>query len=873
MGWRRFVRRGWWDDERARELQAYLDIETDEHMARGLSREAARHAAQRKLGNPTRIREEIYAMNTIGLVDTLWQDLRYSARVFGRNPGFTAVAVLTLALGIGGATVIYSVIRNVLLDPFPYTDSSRMVDLLVRDTASGGRSGALRPSELLDYREQSDVFEDVIGTISATVMTLSAREGAELLAVSQVTPNAFGFLGVPALAGRAILTSDGRLDAPPIAVLSHKAWVSHFGSAPDVVGRTIMLDGAARTIVGVMPPRFTWHVADVWVPRPLRRDDPEPETAQFWFQARLKPGTTIEQAEAQMNVIASRRAREHPDQYPKQFHVSVVTVIDFVVGRFRGVLYMLFAAVGLLLLIACCNVANMLLARATARERELTLRAALGASRARLMRQLMIENLFLAFAAAATGCVLAYGGIKAVAYFLPQQGVPYEVELRLDSPALLFSLATAAATALIFGLLPAWHGARRDLVQGLKDAGKGTGTSFRHGWVRNGLIVGEVAISIVLLLGAGLLMRSFIGVVQTDLGFTPSNIALMRVRFPDGTYTTAPERLRYYREAVDRIRSLPGVIAVGQTSDWPLGGWSTEIERPGLPKLGPNDARFALCSEDYLHVLELGAIRGRLLSPADLSGAHKVAVVSQALVARYFGAEDPIGKSIRLTRLATVPDPVLDPTFEIVGVVKDVRNRGPQEEPVPAAYVPLTVTGSGRRLFVIRTAADPALLLHSLRHELRSIDRSVAVPDGIVLEAELRSMFAQPRFSLVILSAFAVTGLLLVAAGVYGVMAYVVSRRTQEIAIRMALGADRPQLLRGVLGSGAQLLGAGIAVGIVASIGTNRLLADQIGHTSPYDPFTMAGEVGVIVAVGLAACMLPALRAARVDPMAALRHE
>jgi putative ABC transport system permease protein len=894
MGWRRFLRRGWWDDERARELETHLAIETDENIARGMSPDAARDAARRKLGNALQIREEIYTMNTIGILDRLWQDLRQAARIFGRTPGFTAVAVLTLALGIGGVTVIYSVIRNILLDPFPYADSRRMVDLLIEDTASGsgviasgGRAiarGALPVPEFLDYQEQSDVFEEVIGTVSTRPMAMATREGTELLNVSLVTPNTFRFLGVPPLLGRGILDSDGAPGVPPIVVLSHEAWVAQFGAAPDVVGRTITLDGDARTVVGVMPPRFTWHVADAWVPSPVRPAAADPDPRRFWLQARLKPGVTLGQAEAQMNVIAARRAKAHPDEYPKQFRVAVITVIDFVVGRFRGVLYTLFGAVALLLLIACCNVANMLLARATARERELTVRAALGASRWRLMRQLFIESLLLAFVAAAAGCLVAYGGIRAVAYFLPQQNVPYEVELRLDQSALLVSLVTAVATALLFGLLPAWYGARRDLVGGLKEPGKGTGTSFRHGWVRDGIVVGEVALSVVLLLGAGLLMRSFMEILRSDLGFNPSNLVLAVVRFPVGAYTSASERQQFYEAAADRIGAVPGVSNVGLGSGWP--GWRTEIERPGMPRLEGVTARFTLCDERYLTVLGLGAIRGRLLTADDVSGARKVAVVNQTLVARYFGRQDPIGQQIRLTELAKVPEPatplarsgggwppVSDPTFEIVGVVRDIRNEGLREAPSSTAYVPTTITAAGGRLLTIRTSMDPELVLESVRRELRAVDRTIAVMYIGSVEAELSRAYAQPRFSMLILIAFAGTGLVLVAVGIYGIMTYVVSRRTQEIAIRMALGADRPRVLRSILRTGAQLLVAGAALGLLASRGTNRLLAEQTSNPPTSDPLMMTMAVVVILTVGLAASLLPALRAARVDPMTALRHE
>ena len=669
MGWRRFLKRGWWDQERARELQVHLDIETDDNIARGMSPDQARLAAHRKLGNPVRIREEIYAMNTVGVLETLWQDLRYGARLFGRNPGFTTVAVLTLALGIGGVTVIYSVIRNILLDPFPYTDSRRMVDVLIYDTSTGDFRGAMAANEFMDYQEQSDVFDGIIGTVSSRAMMMPTREGAETLAVSQVTPNTFSFLGVQPLMGRGILESDGASTAPPIVVLSYKAWVGKFGADPGIAGRPVTLDGNVRTIVGVMPPRFTWHVADAWIPRPLVRGDPE---RVFWFQARVKPGVALETAEAQLNVIALRRQPENRGDYAEQFHVSVVTVIDFVVGRFRGVLYTLFASVGLLLLIACCNVANMLLARATARERELTLRAALGAGRMRLVRQLMIESLLLALAGAAAGWLVAYGGIKAVAYFLPRQGVPFEVELRLEGSALLFSLGTAVVTAFLFGMLPAWPGARRDLVQGLKESGKGSGSS--QGWVRNGLVVCEVALSLVLLLGAGLLMRGFIARVRVDVGFDPSRIVIAQVRFPASTYTTAPAQQGYYRAAHERMGSVPGVSATGITSSWPFGGRSTDIERPGRTVQALKEGVFSLCSDGYLPALGVGATRGRLLTAGDISGARHVAVVNQALVVRHFGSENPIGQTIRLNRLATLPEPVPDPTFEIVGVVGDIPN-------------------------------------------------------------------------------------------------------------------------------------------------------------------------------------------------------
>jgi predicted permease len=876
VGWRRFFRRGWWDRERGRELEAHLEIETDENIASGMTPDEARYAALRRLGNVPRIREEIYMFNTIGFMETLAQDLRYGARQVRHNPAFTTVAVLTLGLAIGAVTVMYSVVRYVVLDPFPYADTSQLVDVVVRDQAQGDTvvRGPLAVDEFRDYQEQSHVFADVIGANGETAIW-TTDEGAEPFAMVHVTPNTFRFLGVPALVGRALGDDDARPDAPAAAVLNYRFWKARFGGDPGAVGQTIVLNDRPRTIVGVMPPRFEWNNADAWVTERLDRGMRDPVAAR-WFQARLKPGITLAEAEAELAVIAARRAREHPDEYPKQFRIQIIHVIDWVVGRYRAVLYTLFAAVFLLLLIACSNVASMLLARATAREAEMTLRAALGASRGRIVRQLLAESLLLALAAAVIGSLLAYGGVQTLRAVMPPQNVVREAVIRLDRPVLLFCLATGVVSTLIFGLVPALHSVRRDLLGGLRHGSKGVAAGSRRAGARNALVVAQVALSLVLLLGAGLLMRTFVRLVSVELGYDVGGIVVVPFGFPPGQYTTPEQRHAFLRRALERVRGLPGVVAAADIVGWPAPAGTTPREFVVTGGAGPRPDRamVRLCSEDYVALMGFKVRRGRALTADDVRGARHVAVVNEALVRAAFPGRDPIGSAITFPELERGSNAVARPTFEIVGVLNDVRNSGIREAATPEAIVPSTLWPGTVRVIVARTSLDPPLMLETLRREVKRLDRAVAVRSGGILADEIRNGFhAQPRFVLQVLSAFAGTGLVLVAMGIYGTLAYTVSRQRQEIAVRMALGADRRQVLGMVIRLGMRLVGMGVAAGVLASFGTNRLLVAQLWNITPHDPLTFAAAIGLVLLVGLAACYVPAWRAVRVEPMAALRSE
>jgi len=795
-----------------------------------------------------------------------------------RRPAFAALAVVTLALGIGSATTIFSVIQNVLLDPFPYTDARKVVSIQIHNSESsrpGGRT-FFQTAEFLDFQEQSTVFEEVIGGTGEDVL-LAIGDGTEQVTGGRVTPNMFRFLGVPAIVGRGLTAEDAKPGAPPVFVMAYKMWEKYHNLDPGVVGRTFVLNGTPSTLVGVMPKRFTKLAADLWRPVVLSRADPTIKDDYFMFQAKLKPGVTPEQARAEAEVIARRLATVYPRNYPKQFTVNLIPWVDSLVGQFKKTLYTIAAAVGLLLLIACGNVANMLLARSSAREREMAIRISQGAGLWPLIRQLLVESSLLALAGAVLGCILSYGGIKALVTLIPDGMIPREAEITLDAAALLFSLGVAMFTALLFGLAPALQTAKPDVVESLKGAGKGPGGGgFRGGRLRNALVVAEVALSLVMVTGAGLLIRSFLALQSIDLGLNPDNVLLVRLPLPRGQYTNPEKKALFFRQVMQRAESLPGVSASTVTISLPpYAGGRSEIDIPGKTHSDRWDAMFQLCGEGHFQTLGLRTLRGRLLSEAEVRAGRKVAVVNQMFVSRFFGQEDPIGRKVTVKTLASVPEsPVADPTFEIVGVTADAKNQGVQEPVMPELFLPYTITGAFDRAIMLRTAGEPLAMLNSVRKEVWAVDRGVALTTTGSLRGFMQQFtYAEPRFSMVLLGVFAGVGLLLVAIGVYSMISYSVARQTHEIGIRMALGAARIDVMKMVISGGFRLLGIGVVIGVATSLAASTVLASQLYGISSRDPLTMAAVVGVVALAGLAACYVPARKATRVDPLIALRYE
>src|SRR6266850_1943850 len=816
-----------------------------------------------------------------GTMETLGQDVRYALRNLRKTPGFAVVAILTLALGIGASTAIFSVIENILMEPFPYPDAQRYMSVQIHDTERsepGGRAGFSGP-EFLDYVEQNHVFDGVIANDRTDVLYRNG-EGTQRFNGNFVTPGTFEFLGMPALHGRVMQPADYEPGAPPVFVLRYKTWVKSFGADPGIVNKTFVLNGTARTLIGIMPPRFGWGDADMWIPdKPSRAASGKVVAGafpKFWFLlGHLKPGVSMKEAEADLTVVAKRLATVYPKDYPKHFTVQIESLTNLVVGRFKTTLYIVLAAVGLLLLIGCGNVANLLLARATAREKEFAIRAALGASRWRLVRQLLVESLVLALGGAALGALMAWGGLKALIAVIPPRIIPAEAVIRLNGTVLLFTLAVAVMTALVFGLVPALHVSRRDLVDPLRDSGKGTSGGFRRGRLRDAVVVLEVALSLALLVGAGLLMRSFVALRGVELGLSLDHVLVARLPLPPDRYKTAEQLAGFYRPLLARLKALPGVVEVTETSTLPpYGGIRSEVEVAGKTDPEKWKAVVQLCSEGYFAVVRIAFLEGRTFNEAEVSGARKVAVVNQTFARKYLGKVTPIGQRIRLAELANFPDKVEDPSFEVIGVVKDAKNQGLEEPPLPEAWVPYTVTGSGERGVLVRTVNDPLLMLSAVRREIWATDRNVALTFTGSLEGFISQFsYAGPRFAFLMMAIFAVIGLVLVTIGVYSVISYTASRQTHEIGIRMALGARRADVLKLVIRMGARLVVLGLAIGLVVSLALSRVIASQLWGVSPYDPVTLASVAAVLLLTGLAACWVPARRATRVDPLVALRYE
>ncbi|MGB8849043.1 MAG: ABC transporter permease [Candidatus Acidiferrales bacterium] len=894
------------EDHLNKELRFHIDQQIANNIAAGMSPEEARRRAQLEFGGLDRVKEEVRDTRWETHVENLARDFRYALRNLRKDRRFAFIAIFALALGIGASTVVFSVFYNLLFNAFSAKNASRLVVPVLQNADTAGQESAgvehltLRLADLDTIRNQNQVFENIVGYISAGGIVL-ANDGPQMYQffASRVTSDAFEFYGVPPLRGRAILPEDGKPGAPPVFVMSYKTWKGIFNEDSKVLGKSFTVDGEPRTLVGVMPSRFQAFgpQEQIWIP--ITREAGAPRSdGEFPAEvlARLKPGVSLGTASADLDVIVKRLAALHPNEFPKHFTARVESAADSLVGPSGGgptfhsdmkdLLYDLLAAVPMLLLIACGNVANLLLARASVREKEIAVRRALGATRGRLIRQLLVESFVLAASACVVGCVFAWFGVRVIASVLPQtvgaslgSRIGAETTLGPNAPVMFFAVCVTALTTLICGSAPALHLVRSDLQPGLTGASKGVNAGFRHGKLRAGLVISEVALSLVLLIGAGLMMRSLFLLTHVDLGFNPKNVLLIAF-LPPPSHNRTPAVQRFaspqgrivLREVVERLKALPGVADVAIEDTIPGYGPTRGpiVAVPGSPR--SEEAGLLACDENFFHTVELRSIRGRWLSSDEVRNAQYVAVINQRLATDFFGDQNPIGRQIQVKHFVSPTLPPSDVEFQIIGVVRNVKSVGPQRPAIPLLFIPYTVRGGFALL--LKTTVEPASLTRAVQEQVWAVDRDEIVAVSSPLTDFLqKNTYATPEFGLMIAAPLAGIGLLLVVIGIFSVMAYTVSLQTHEIGIRMALGAQQSSILKLFLAKGSRLIAAGIVIGLFAGYALTRFLASQIWGVSVTDPWTFASVVALIVLVGLAACLLPARRAAQVDPLVALHYE
>ncbi len=800
------------------------------------------------------------------------QDVRFGTRSFIRTPGFTSLAVLSLALGIMATTAMYSVIHAVVLDPFPYKDVDALMSVRSWTPQQEGFRTYYSTDEFLEIAERSTIFEGVIASTISDVLWTEDGDPQRLRG-NHGTPNTFLVMGVPALLGRYYLPDDGRPDAAPVVVLGYRFWQRQFGGDPSVVGRQLRLNDKVRTVVGVMPKRFMWRGADVYLPITFERGRVVEGVRTVHLLGRLKPNVTEAQAEADLRPIIQDFVRKMPGQSPETWRAGLLSFKETFPSSIRGDLWVLFGAVGLLLLIACANVSNLLLSRAAGRQREMAVRAALGGSRWRLVRQLLTESVLLAMAGGVVGTALAFGALRVILTLVPPNTIPDESEVAVNLPVLLFTVVVSAATSVLFGLAPALHTCTRDLTNPLRSSGRSVTGGTAQTLLRKGLVVGAVALSIMLMVGASLMIRTVLAVGRVDLGFRPDRVLTLRVPLPDRKYPDPPRRVLFFDELLRSIASVPGVTAAAvNTSAHPFGnlGWAVEV-----PGSAANEQPVVMhqISADYTKALGIALLKGREFTATEVATRRQVALVNQAFERTRFNGTDAVGRIVRIPRLLQPPIGASDAGVEIVGVVHDTLNRGLTDQLMPEIYIPYSLLGAANRV-VVQTAGEPTAVTRAVVERVYASDPDQPVTDVRTIAAFLDDyIYAGPRFNVVLLSIFAALGLTLAVVGVYGVMAHTVAQQTREIGVRIALGADPGSVGRMVVKSGAVLLLAGIALGLAGSVFAARLLAQQIWNVSTFDPISFAAASVVLLAAGLQACVWPAWRASRTQPIVALRQE
>jgi putative ABC transport system permease protein len=811
-------------------------------------------------------------------MQTLLQDVRFGFRTLVKSPSFAVVVVLTLALGIGANTAIFSFVDGVLLKPLPYVNPQELV--MVWEKPPQGERNVISALNFLDWKKQTTVFTN-IAAITGGAQTLTGVHEPVRLRGARVSASYFDIFGIHAAIGRTFASDEDTPGKERVVVLSHRIWESRFGADKSIVGRTIGLSGIPHTVIGVLDSgtAFDRGFFEIWTPLAFK---PEELTRDFhWLRAfaRLKPGVSIEKARAEMQGIGANIAREYPDSN-KGWSVTIDRMAERVVGpQLRQSLYVLMGAVCAVLLIGCANIANLLLARGTAREREVAVRASLGAGRLRLIRQFMTESILLSTGGALLGLAIAFGIIKGLYALMPPFFLPSEAAVELDGRVLLFTLAIAVATAIIFGTAPAIHATRLDLASSLREGGRGSSGGAARKRLRSILVVAEISLAFILLTGAGLLIRSFYALQNVDAGFNTTNVVTMGLPVATTRFNDPAQLLAYQRRVVGSLEALPGVRDVALTSQLPLQGWGYGMPyliagKPVVDRANRRACFFKMVSPTYFATLGIQIRKGRVLSELDRRGGVPVAVINQTMANRDFPGEDPIGKRLLVQEI--VPGrPELGPEipWEIVGVIADEKVGGLDDNRSAGMYVPLDQSPNFSTNIIVRASMMPTLLVHSIQNRVREIDKDQALTDIKTLEQIKDESVAGNRLRTVLLGVFAAVALVLAGVGVYGVISYSVAQRTHELGIRSALGASTGNLVRLVVANGMLISLIGLAIGVAGAFALSKSLTALLFSISPYDPLTFLVVGILLAAIAALACYLPARRATRIDPMEALRYE
>jgi putative ABC transport system permease protein len=885
-----WYRRGARDADLERELRDHLDLEAEEQQASGLSARQADYAAHRALGNTLKIEEDVRAAWGLHWLETLAQDMRYALRMLRKSAGFTAVAVLTLALGIGANTALFSVVNGVLLNPLPYPQPNHVVSVNVLEP-DGGENNVSYP-DFLDWVRDNHSFSFLAAYFRGFGGGFNWIRKADTQRISsmEVSASFFPTLGVIPILGRNFSPVEDQLNGPPVVILSNGFWKSQFASTRDVIGKTMNLDGTDYSIVGVLPANFYFCCAnvnfvpgDVYVPLGADKSSLMQDRkihAGVYTVGRIKNGVTLAQARADMARVAGNLAATYPEA-DRRAGIALTPVKQKMVQDIEPLLLVLLAAVGFVLLIACVNVANLLLARSTGRAREFAVRAALGASQRRVVRQLLTESVLLAFAGGALGLLLAWWGTTAALAVLPST-LPRANDVRMDPHVLLFAVAISLAAGILFGLAPALKTSHPDLHETLKEGGRGaSGARYR---TQSVFVIVEMALAIVLLIGAGLTIRTLARLWSVNPGFDAHNVLTFSIGLPPSILNGNATAIRAeLRQVTDRVAAVPGVTAAALLNEAPLTGdysglpfWLEGQPKPASQNTMPN-AIWSVASPDYLKVMRIPLLRGRFLNSQDDANSPRICVIDEDFARKYFGGQDPIGKHVNF-------DLVLTGQFQIVGVVGHINQFGLDESGAnalyPEFYTPVlqlpdaTIQQfASSPLYILRTAGPPDAITGAIRNAVRAFNSKAVLFAPETMDHIVSQTLSSRRFAMILLAAFAAGALLLSSLGIYGVISYIASQRTHEIGIRMALGAQRGDIVRLVLGQGTKLALFGVAVGILAALGLTRLMSSLLFGVSPTDPPTFAAVAIILAGVALLACYIPARRAMKVDPMVALRYE